>query len=98
MDTDLNTLTRCASILFTRFILNLRTVDNNPIAHETSVAPSAIEFASSITGNLGAPLDYSSPNLDDDLPVTTRQRQEDPLSIGVLKPPSLTSDMSEIQP
>lgn len=57
---------RIASILMSRFILNLRTLDQSPVLTSISVdtqAATSVRFASGPFDNLGAPLDVDDENL-----------------------------------
>ncbi|KAJ3483238.1 hypothetical protein NLI96_g6457 [Meripilus lineatus] len=73
-----------SSILFTRFILNLRLVDNDSKSIDTTLHYSSINFATSFAGNMGAPLESNSEDTEDRLVFTVSQHQmENPLSIGL---------------
>lgn len=73
-----------SSILFTRFILNLRTLDNGTIDPDRSLHYSSINFATSFVGNIGEPLGNSSRGDISDVGTPLRQNIENPLSVGIL--------------
>ncbi|KAJ3481333.1 hypothetical protein NLI96_g7727 [Meripilus lineatus] len=71
--------TTFSTILYTRFILNLRTVENVEVITEIS----SLKFAS-IVGNIGAPLELSAGALGERSYVSPRRQIENPLSLGIL--------------
>ena len=82
-----------SSVLFTRFILNLRNVGE---VQACSGNVSSINFASNVTGNIGAPLEYSEDFASQQSYASTQQQIENPLSIGILNVP--TRDMTRYVP
>lgn len=78
---------RLTSILFTRFILSLRSIDYNSNGYDGSLPNSSINFASTIAGNIGASLDHSGFGNGSNGEASIQQQIEDPLSIGILDAP-----------
>lgn len=87
-------LYRFGSILFSRFLLNLRTFDDGRNDTDTSLRYSSISFDTSLVSNIGAPLEHFTEleeDMDDNnqprLGATIQQQIENPLSIGILEIP-----------
>ncbi|KAJ3483229.1 hypothetical protein NLI96_g6456 [Meripilus lineatus] len=76
----------CPAVLFTRFILNLRTTNESDNAASGSLPNSTIDFARSVTGNIGAPLEYtrSEDASVDEAYTSSEQEKENPLFLGIL--------------
>ncbi|KAJ3476404.1 hypothetical protein NLI96_g11181 [Meripilus lineatus] len=90
------------SILFCRFILNLRTYDSDKggTHADESQNYSTINFAASISGNIGAPLDHSTSSSDDTLNsseyVSMKPQTGNPLAVGILDVPPLAVPLSDV--
>lgn len=86
-------LLRFGSILFTRFILNLRSINNGYIDPDKSLHYSSINLAISLTSNIGAPLELpgfvgpENVTTENQIEATIQQQIDNPLSIGILETP-----------
>ncbi|KAJ3483236.1 hypothetical protein NLI96_g6461 [Meripilus lineatus] len=71
-----------STILYTRFFLNLRNVDNVQTTSGDVPHTSSLKFASSVIGNIGAPLNISKGTTNEWSDADTQQ-DSDPSSIDV---------------
>lgn len=80
-------LSRFSTILFTRFILNLRSMDKERSVFDRSLHVSSVQFATSLAGNIGAPLERPGNASSEWSSSLTEVQIDNPLSIGILYPP-----------
>lgn len=73
---------RFATVLYTRFILNLRNVNLGESTVQSHM--SSINFAKSVIGNLGAPLEYSIGTVTEQSDAFSQRQTEDPSLFGIL--------------
>ncbi|KAJ3483234.1 hypothetical protein NLI96_g6462 [Meripilus lineatus] len=71
-----------SAILYTRFILNLRSVD---IADTNGSAPASSIYFANVMGNIGTALEHSVEASGERSHASIRQQIENPLSIGILE-------------
>lgn len=76
-----------STILFTRFILNLRSMDKAGTASDRSLHVSSVQFATDLTGNIGAPLERPGSTTSQWSSSLSEVQIDNPLSMGIVNSP-----------